>query len=160
MKDAINFLIPIVQDPLNDITTGRCVSHHVSMNGYYGYQPVAVGKEEDFRRPPQQNQTNNSLERMETNCDMDIQFNNCMEPEEDDSNAKREPAKQEPFKSSTRKRTLIDVDNCSSCKKRRQNDPVLPHPQQEQQTTYNCDHVRKPTHNIPDISRCMMGHYI
>ncbi|XP_017773233.1 PREDICTED: uncharacterized protein LOC108560271 isoform X2 [Nicrophorus vespilloides] len=122
MKDAINFLIPIVQDPLNDITTGRCVSHHVSMNGYYGYQPVAVGKEEDFRRPPQQNQTNNSLERMETNCDMDIQFNNCMEPEEDDSNAKREPAKQEPFKSSTRKRTLIDVDNCSSCKKRRQNE--------------------------------------
>lgn len=69
MKDAINYFIPILKDPMNDIT-GRCMTNNALESAYCGsYHPMPAAKV--INQPDMPMETNN--------MGMEIQYNNLIE---------------------------------------------------------------------------------
>ncbi|KAF5287896.1 hypothetical protein FQA39_LY04070 [Lamprigera yunnana] len=120
---------------------------HISSNGYYGYQLVQSNNEKAG--------DDEVYEFMDVQCadDSDIQFNNFISPE--DRLCDQPVGITVTRESANRKRRLnCDVD--ANCKKRREleerNSELLP--------TYKYLSTRQPTHNVPDVPRNLMGHFI
>lgn len=168
--------VPVVLEPMrmNDVS-GRCIDlapNSVSVSGYYGYQPL-----NQLKNDPRvvQHDFNQHQMQVDNSCDMDIpdiQFNNWIEPETEMSETFA-PAHHRQVLPAHRKRSWeVEEEEKHAgfynCKKRRENDPLMPLTVAQQQPTPMVGiqkeehpfHMRQPTHNVPDVPRCLMGHYV
>ncbi|XP_018326703.1 uncharacterized protein LOC108737996 isoform X3 [Agrilus planipennis] len=144
MKDSLNFFLPIMEEDDTSVISNRNELRsitNISSNGYYGYQPVV---EKHI-----QNGINCEQSMEVQMSDSDIQFNNFIPVEENCQQQKETMDNRDKLK---RKRCWgYDYETeYPEFKKWRENVP-----------TPNCHvHLSKPTHNIPDLPRCLTGHYI
>jgi len=167
--------VPVVLEPMrmNDVS-GRCIDlapNSVSVSGYYGYQPL-----NQLKNDPRvvQHDFNQHQMQVDNSCDMDIpdiQFNNWIEPETEMSETFA-PAHRQVLPAHRKRSWEVEEEEKHAgfynCKKRRENDPLMPLTVAQQQPTPMVGiqkeehpfHMRQPTHNVPDVPRCLMGHYV
>lgn len=162
MKDAINYFIPILKDPMNDIT-GRCMTNNALESAYCGsYHPMPAAKV--INQPDMPMETNN--------MGMEIQYNNLIEID-DCQESQATPfayqSSQPQRLQQNRKRNNYDCDidsiaNVKRCRREDADPSFFLTPEQCVQTAPALakiqTHQRRPTHNMPDMPRCMMGHYV
>ncbi|KAK4886974.1 hypothetical protein RN001_003245 [Aquatica leii] len=120
---------------------------HISSNGYYGYQLVQSNEKT----------TEDHFEFMDVQCnghndDSDIQFNNFIRPEE---RLCSEPVAITVMRESVNRKRPLNYDVTVDCKKRREDAPIT-----ELHQTCKYLNSRQPTHNVPDMPRNLMGHFI
>lgn len=160
MRYALSYFIPVVQEDVSNLFPRTGYANHVSSSGYYGYQTVT--------NKPVSNHQN--TEDMDTQTfEINIQFKNYIADEIKISN-------QNIRGQDHRKRAWEYGADAPDSKKRRENgksrkilnlwlqnfhnilEAVISTP--ENAATTKCINLRQPTHNIPDLPRSIMGHYI
>lgn len=174
MRVAFNHFIPVLQDPISEGNLDRNPAKNytsITSNGYYGYQPLIINKnniDNDF------NSTN-----MQT-CD-GIKFNNfgAFENKLDTERITYEY----PHHQSRKRVWDYNVEERERKRKRNNgkfkcvrdkfsqfftNKLISSRIVAEYPSSMQCNspsptkhlHFKPPTHNVPDMPRCIMGHYI
>ncbi|KAK9738293.1 hypothetical protein QE152_g10014 [Popillia japonica] len=149
MRVAFNHFIPVLQDPISEGNLDRNPAKNytsITSNGYYGYQPLIINKnniDNDF------NSTN-----MQT-CD-GIKFNNFGAFE---NKLDTERITYEYPHHQSRKR-VWDYNVEERERKRKRNNEYPSSMQCNSPSPTKHLHFKPPTHNVPDMPRCIMGHYI
>ncbi|XP_023015991.1 uncharacterized protein isoform X1 [Leptinotarsa decemlineata] len=149
MRESLSYgMFPLLPENMDTAMLNSGSNTLISFNGYYGYQPQI--------NPPDKGSTRNENQEQARNdrMDMDVQS------EESDMQMQMVNVRRHI----NRKRRSEHVADIREFKKRRDcsdaNDspPTLP-PKINPVPTPLITPTRKPTHNIPDLSRCTMGHY-
>lgn len=181
MRDALSFnMIPIVEENLEEISFNPGLRNQIvnisSSNGYYGYQPPLM-LPSDQKQTVYDDTVTPTVDNNRNNCDttdMDIQFNCYADIESCADQMQIANVRSGDIHRGVSKKRQWDAEFTAefdnTLKKPRQNcdEPVDPflstvpeqHPPSSPQSNQKLLHLRTPTHNIPDLPRCIMGHYI